>query len=143
MNDGLVSLDNDEGIITATVSFTEGSTTFKMEPHIELQSTLLRGDGASRNFISQHGELLETFILPTSFSDDDAEQLEMNTQWGDSRIATVGMIPNSLSIQGLKYINSSIMRAPHPPTIRLFLDSRHERIKWKRQHLLLAYPGIC
>ncbi|KAG0240496.1 hypothetical protein B0O80DRAFT_127242 [Mortierella sp. GBAus27b] len=143
MNDGLTSLDlsilkNYEGVVTATVSFTEGSATVVMEPHIKLQTILADADNtAVSDFIRQYGGSIETLVIPDSFSDSHAEQLYAVISKEGSRVTTVAISPTSLTTRGLDVIDRVIKRTKRAVTIRLFLNNLHEEDQLKKALLLL------
>ncbi|KAI8350811.1 hypothetical protein B0O80DRAFT_457540 [Mortierella sp. GBAus27b] len=124
MKDGLIPCDintvnDDSGLVTAMVSFTDGSTTFDIGSHVKLRKQLTDDDG---EFLHQYGWSMKTLIVSESFGDRHAELLDAVTLERGSKIATLHLTLSALTSKGLDSIDRIIKRAPNPPTIRLFLD---------------------
>ncbi|KAI8350810.1 hypothetical protein B0O80DRAFT_457534 [Mortierella sp. GBAus27b] len=137
MNGGMVpcdinSLSDDEGLVTATMSFTDGSTAFDMESHVKLRKSSADDDSV---FIRHYGWSIKTLVAP--FGDSHAELLDAITLERGSKIAIVDILSTSLTSSGLDAIDRVIKRAPSLPTIRLFLDKLHEEDQLEKAMILL------
>ncbi|KAG0240489.1 hypothetical protein BGX31_001904 [Mortierella sp. GBA43] len=124
MKDGCIpcdinALNDNEGLVTATMSFTKGSTTLDMESHVKLQKYL--ADDYSE-FIRQYGWSIKTLITQEPFGDSHAELLDSITLERGSKLAIVNLTPG-LTSRGLDVMDRIIKRAQSLPLIRLFLDN--------------------